>query len=72
MVCVSVSMAMLNIEDYFTRADTVSVVLQFVFALILIIYVAYVFFFTIFRARLLKDRKIADLLEKRKILEQEV
>ena len=65
-------MAMLNIEDYFTRADTVSVVLQFVFALMLVAYIAFVLFFSFFRARQWRDYKFAVLAKRRKSLAKEV
>ena len=56
MVCVSVSMRMLKYEKYFETPDYVSVVLQFFFALILITYVIFVTYFTIFKTGPLQIR----------------
>jgi len=66
MVCVSVSMAMLEYRDYFTDADTFSVTLQFVFTVILAAYICFVFYFTAFKATKWQVKKSSDLVDKKK------
>lgn len=46
-ICVSCSMWTLPYSDYFTDADWVSVVLQFIFAAIALCYVLFVTYFTV-------------------------
>ena len=52
MICSTCSMAMLQYSDSFTGSDIFSVVLQFMCAAMLVIYVVYVTYFTISKAGL--------------------
>jgi len=65
-------MTMLKYRDYFTDADTISVILSFVFALILVAYITYVVFFSIFRARQLQVLNSAKIIERQKSLKEKV
>ena len=60
LVCVSCSMQILEYQEVFTTADWVSVVLQFLFATILLSYVIFVTYFTVAKAGLWKTKVKGD------------
>ena len=66
LVCVSVSMRMLKFADFYTDADWVSVVLQFVFAVFLVGYIIFITYFTVMKTGLLKIKSTAEALEAKK------
>lgn len=65
MVCVSVSMAMLEYKEFLNTADTVSVIFQFVFAAVLVAYLGFLSFFTACKVSLLSKKKASALAKKR-------
>ena len=64
LVCVSMSMRMLDYYEYLNDSDKASIGLQFFFAVILFAYLMYVFYFTIFKTGTWVKKNKADKLKK--------
>ena len=66
LVCVSISMEMLSFYDYLTQADKVSIGLQFFFGVVLLAYVIFVCYFTIFKTGMWVNKSRAEDIGERK------
>ena len=67
LICVSISMYMLDFYDYLNPHDQYCVFLQFLFSAILIAYLSYVLYFTIFKAGALAKKTELQKLQEDKL-----
>ncbi len=70
LVCVSISMYMIDFYNFLNAHDEYCVYLQFFFAGILIVYLCYVLYFTIFKAGALVEKTRIERLQEEKIQHQ--
>ena len=59
-------MFIFDYEEFFTKADWVSISLQFIFAALLTAYIVFILYFTVFKSGLWRSRVLGVQLEKQK------